>query len=227
MVCLLKMCNGWVSCSTKKQGQNCHCECQSEFTTVAFYFKGTFGVRYFGLYLGILNPLTIFCDDNIFLICQTVCQSVSPHLFPSPHTHFWSEQLSEENCQRFLLCFPCCRSLNSTSAGSSTGFSQNNSEINYPIVNYFKQINQPFFKLHITLSVNGQCNHINKECWRTDWGSSNFSGFIYKVPIINMTGVPTFTVLGQFLISSLDGEELFVGNGMPAVWVLHLSMNTL
>lgn len=70
MVCLLKTCNGWVSCSTKEK--NCHCKCQSEFATVTFHFKGIFWVRYFGLYLEILNSLTMFCGDNIFLICQSV-----------------------------------------------------------------------------------------------------------------------------------------------------------
>lgn len=165
MVCLLKMCNGWVSCSTQEQGQNCHCKCQSEFTTVTFYFKGIFWVRYFGLYL---ESWMMSCDDNIFLICQTVFVTSigpqqshqliiasaftgnsaeqhqvclpemntwlhldshfqcpvsslhtridcvqswvvsqhrfhSPYPFPSPHTHFWSEQLSEEHWEIFAL----------------------------------------------------------------------------------------------------------------------------
>lgn len=168
MVCLLKMCNGWVSCSTKEQGQSSHCKCQSEFTSVTFYFKGTFWVRHFDLYLEIWISLTVFCDDNIFLICQPVfftfigpqqshqliiastltgstaeqtpvclpetstwlhldsrfqCPGSSlhtridcvqswavsqhrfhsPHLFPSPHTHFWSEQLSQEHWEVFAL----------------------------------------------------------------------------------------------------------------------------
>lgn len=66
------MCDSWVSCSTKGQGQNCHFKYQSEFTMVTFYLKGTFLVRCLGLYLEILNSLTLFCDDNICLICQCV-----------------------------------------------------------------------------------------------------------------------------------------------------------
>lgn len=130
--------------------------------------KALFGVRYFGLYLEILNSLTMCCDDNIFLICQSVfftsvgrqqshqliiartltgstaeqtqvclpemntwlhldshfqcpvsnlhtridcVQSWavsqhrfhSPHLFPSPQTHFCFEQLSEEHWEVFAL----------------------------------------------------------------------------------------------------------------------------
>lgn len=119
----------------------------------------------------------------------------TPHTSFLPLTHIFDLSSCQRKTERLLLCFPCCRSLNSTSLGSSPGFSQNNSEVSYLIVNCFEQINQPFFRLHITLSVNGQCNHINKECWRTDRSSSIFSGFIYKVPIINMTGIPTFTFL--------------------------------
>lgn len=158
MVLLLKMCRGWVSCSTKAQGQNCHWKCQPEFTTVTFYFKGTFWVRYFGLYLEILNSLTTsvcflhffwpttitrinnckyihwqhsWTNPSVFarnehLIApgfifpmpssslHTIIDCVqswavsqhrfhSPYFFPSPHTHFWSEQLSEENWEAFAL----------------------------------------------------------------------------------------------------------------------------
>lgn len=152
------MCNGWVSCSTKAQGQNCHWKCQPEFTTVTFDFKGTFWVRYFGLYLEILNSLTVsVCFLHFFgpwqshqlIIASTFTGNTaeqtqvvfarnehliapaftfpmpssslhtitdcvqswavsqhrfhSPQLFPSPHTHFCSEQLSEENWEVFAL----------------------------------------------------------------------------------------------------------------------------